>query len=108
MNSLDEAFKVNRKEIAAIKVVVEEQRTLINTFEARMVEVKNLLQERSASTATCCKRLLQLQKNLAGVLGNVKVVWAHAVVIAIERIAMISRCEDLRLSAEQQMDFADE
>lgn len=54
-DALDEALKVSRKEVVAIKGVVEKQRARLDAVGARMAELKNRRDEASASTATCRK-----------------------------------------------------
>lgn len=52
VDSLDEALKVYQNEIAAVKGVVEEQRSRLDAAGARMAALNNHQDEARASTAT--------------------------------------------------------
>lgn len=94
-NFLDDALKVSRKEVAAVKGVVKEQRAWLDVAGARMAELMDRWVEASASTATCCKKLLPVQENLATALEKVKVNLARVVAMAKERDAVTAKYEKL-------------
>lgn len=55
---MDETLKVVRKEVAAIKGLVENQRAWLDATGARLAELRNRRYEASALSATCYKKLL--------------------------------------------------
>lgn len=62
--------------------------------------MKSRRDEESASNATCCKELLQVQMNLATALEEVKASSACTIVIRKERDAVATEYEELRSSVE--------
>lgn len=52
--------------------MAEEQKAQLDSAFFRIAELKNGQDAASVSTDTCCKELLQVQKNLATVLEKVK------------------------------------
>lgn len=65
---LNVALKMSRKEVADNKVVFEELKARLNAGGDRLVVLRCHSDDKSASAATCCKELLQGQKNFAAAL----------------------------------------
>lgn len=106
IDCLELARKVSPKEVAAIRGVGEGQTALLDAVGARMAELKSLCYESSASTTTCRKELLQVQNNLVAPHKKLKTTSARAIVITMKRDAATTKYEELRLSAEQRVGFA--
>lgn len=102
---LDGALNGSRKEFAIMKGVVKNQRARLDATGARIVKRKNRRDEASASTATCCEKILRLQKKLAMALENVKVRSVPVVAITKERDAMPAKYEEPGFSVEQRVGF---
>lgn len=105
-DSLAEASKESRREVATIKEVVEEQRGRLDGAGARMTELKDRRDEASASTAICRKELLQEQKNLETALEKLNFRLARSVAMTRDWDVVSTAYEKLRSSAEQPTGFA--
>lgn len=76
---LDEALKVSRVEVSAVKGIVEKKRAWLVAAGARLAKLRIHKDAKRALTATCRKKLLQVQKNLATAIEKVKASFARAV-----------------------------
>lgn len=61
---LKDTLKSSLKEVAAGKGAVEEEGVWLDAVVYRLIELKSRRDETNASTATCCKWLLQVQMNI--------------------------------------------
>lgn len=71
-----------------------------------MAELKDHLYEKSASTATCRKELLQEQKNFAAAKKERNVSSVRVVAVAKERDDRTAKYKMLRSSMDQLLNFA--
>lgn len=94
---------MSKKKIAARKGVAKKQRACLKAACARMVELKNCGDQASASTATCRRKLLQLQKISAMALEKVMASLVHYFVMTKEYDADTTKYERLRTSGEQRV-----
>lgn len=103
---LDEGFKVIRNEVATTKGVDEKQRARLDAAGAKIIKLKNRQDDASASTATCCKELLKVQKSLVTALEMVKVSFERAFLTTKERDAVSTKYKDLHSIVEKRKGFA--
>lgn len=86
--SLHQALNLSWKMVAAAKGVVEKQRIRLNAAGATMAELKKRCDKASASPASCCMKLPQVQKNLEKSLEKVNDSSACTVSMMKKRVAV--------------------
>lgn len=91
MDFQDEASKVSGKRVAALENVVEKLRSRLDPAGAAIAELKNCQGEADASTALCCKELLQGKKYVATALEKVGKSPTHAFSMMKKRDAMTTK-----------------
>lgn len=73
---------------------------------ANMAEMKSFCDEASASTARCCKKLLQMQNYLATAFEKMKICFGRAVAMTKVPDAVPTQYKILHLGREQPVSFA--